>query len=125
MEESKRREKLEAFLLGQLEELSSALESAQTVNDVICALHSLAMLLFPVDSAAVQGFITLSFSLFLINVKQKNPAFLIFFWNSGCLDEGHRNQVRVLLFNSFGTNGVFLFSFYYFDILFPYFIYQC
>ncbi|PKA50062.1 putative protein phosphatase 2C 19 [Apostasia shenzhenica] len=46
---------LEALVLEKVDEVCSAIDSAKKVDQVICALHSLAVLLFPVDSSVISG----------------------------------------------------------------------
>jgi hypothetical protein len=46
---SKRKRELEAAVLDKVGEVISAIKNAKRVDQVICALHSLAVLLFPLD----------------------------------------------------------------------------
>ncbi|KAK8924041.1 hypothetical protein KSP39_PZI019439 [Platanthera zijinensis] len=46
---------LETLILQKVEELSSQIDSAKNVDQVICALHSLAVRLFPIDSSSICG----------------------------------------------------------------------
>lgn len=56
---SKRRRELEAAVLDKVGEVISAVRSAKRVDQVICALHSLAVLLFPLDySSLLSGQVT-------------------------------------------------------------------
>ncbi|MQL73409.1 hypothetical protein Taro_005756 [Colocasia esculenta] len=48
-------DKLQTLLLDKVGEVASAVGAAHRVDDVVCALHSLAVLLFPVDSVLVAG----------------------------------------------------------------------
>lgn len=52
---SRGKEELETILLDKVGAVSSAVGVARHVDDVVCALHSLAVLLFPVDSTLVAG----------------------------------------------------------------------
>lgn len=54
-EETKRRRETENVLLEKVEQVISAVKAAKHVDQVICALHSLAVLLFPLDSALFSG----------------------------------------------------------------------
>lgn len=46
---------LETIILDKVEEVSSLIDSAKHVDQVICALHSLAVRLFPIDSSIILG----------------------------------------------------------------------
>jgi telomere length regulation protein len=46
---SKKKRELEAAVLDKVGEVISAIKNAKRVDQVICALHSLAVLLFPLD----------------------------------------------------------------------------
>ncbi|KAK8943991.1 hypothetical protein KSP40_PGU018336 [Platanthera guangdongensis] len=46
---------LETLILQKVEEVSSQIDSAKHVDQVICALHSLAVRLFPIDSSSICG----------------------------------------------------------------------
>lgn len=54
-EETKRRREIESRLLEKVEQVISAVKAAKHVDQVICALHSLAILLFPLDSSLFSG----------------------------------------------------------------------
>lgn len=49
----KRRSELEFLILEKVGEVSSLIDGAKHVNEVICALHSLAIRLFAIDSSAL------------------------------------------------------------------------
>lgn len=49
------RKKAEAQLLEKVGEAVSAVGEAEHVDQVICSLHSLALMLFPVDAALFSG----------------------------------------------------------------------
>lgn len=53
-EVSKKRE-LEAAILDKASEVISTIKNAKHVDQVICALNSIATLLFPVDSSHISG----------------------------------------------------------------------
>lgn len=48
---------LENLALQKVVDVSSAIDAARQVDEVICALHSLAALIFSVDSSLVSGLI--------------------------------------------------------------------
>nr|XP_010912892.1 telomere length regulation protein TEL2 homolog [Elaeis guineensis] len=52
---SRGRRELEDQLLRKVGDVSFAIDAARHIDEVICALHSLAVLLFPVDSSRVSG----------------------------------------------------------------------
>uniref|UniRef100_A0A2P2KS79 Telomere length regulation protein TEL2 homolog n=1 Tax=Rhizophora mucronata TaxID=61149 RepID=A0A2P2KS79_RHIMU len=52
---NERRKQLENRALEKVGEVISAVETAKHVDQVICALHSLAVLLFPIDSSLLAG----------------------------------------------------------------------
>jgi telomere length regulation protein len=53
--DGKERTELENLVLQKVVEVSSAIEAARQVDEVICALHSLAALIFSIDSSLVSG----------------------------------------------------------------------
>ncbi|XP_042515891.1 telomere length regulation protein TEL2 homolog isoform X2 [Macadamia integrifolia] len=55
MEESRRRRELESKILEKVGEVVSAITEAKYVDQVICALHSIAVQLFPIDSSRLSG----------------------------------------------------------------------
>ncbi|XP_075662272.1 uncharacterized protein LOC142631834 isoform X2 [Castanea sativa] len=56
MEDStKRKRETETKLIEKVSEVISAIKSAKHVDEVVCALHSLALLLFPLDSSLLSG----------------------------------------------------------------------
>ncbi|XP_030937275.1 telomere length regulation protein TEL2 homolog [Quercus lobata] len=56
MEDStKRKREMETKLIEKVSEVISAIKSAKHVDEVVCALHSLALLLFPLDSSLLSG----------------------------------------------------------------------
>ncbi|WCJ36211.1 embryo defective 2423 [Euphorbia peplus] len=55
-EESKRKKReMEGRVVEKVGEVISAIKAAKHVSHVICALHSLAVLLFPIDSSVIAG----------------------------------------------------------------------
>lgn len=56
-----RKREVESKVIEKVGEVIGEIESAKHVEQVICALHSLAVLLFPIDSSLLLGH---SFSLF-------------------------------------------------------------
>lgn len=54
---SRGRRELETLILRKVGDVSSAIDAANHVDEVICSLHSLAVFLFPVDSSCVSGVI--------------------------------------------------------------------
>ncbi|XP_048137523.1 telomere length regulation protein TEL2 homolog isoform X2 [Rhodamnia argentea] len=55
MESRDRRREMEAEMLEDVSEAVAAIKKAKHVDQVICALHSLAVLVFPVDSSLLSG----------------------------------------------------------------------
>lgn len=55
MEALESRKEMGVEILEKVEEVISAISKAKHVDQVICALHSIAVLLFPVDSSLVAG----------------------------------------------------------------------
>lgn len=51
----KERSEVEAKVLDKVGEVISVVKKAEHVNQVICALHSLAILLFPLDASLLSG----------------------------------------------------------------------
>lgn len=51
----KNRRNLETLIIQKVGEVSSSIDAAKDVNEVICALHSLAIRLFPINSSAVSS----------------------------------------------------------------------
>lgn len=61
-----KREKVqEAQVLDRVGEVISAINKANHVDQVICALHSLAILLFPLDSSLLLGHLQSLITLFI------------------------------------------------------------
>lgn len=56
--DNKEDKELENLALQKVLEVSSAIDAAKQVDEVICALHSLATLIFSVDSSLISGPIT-------------------------------------------------------------------
>lgn len=54
---------LEILILQQVEKVSSLIDSANHVEQVICALHSLAVRLFTIDSSIILGILLIVYSL--------------------------------------------------------------
>ena len=54
-ESSKRKRKMETKLIEKVSEVISAIKSAKHVVEVVCAIHSLALHLFPLDSSLPSG----------------------------------------------------------------------
>lgn len=52
---AKRKREVEAQVLDKVGEVISAINNAKHVDQVVCALHSLANLLFPLDAALISG----------------------------------------------------------------------
>ena len=61
---------METKLNEKVGEVISALTSAKHVDEVVCALHSLALLLFPLDSSLLSGQSPSSFPLLVNYVKR-------------------------------------------------------
>lgn len=57
---------LETLVLEKVGEVSSAIDAAKHVDEVICALYSLAVRIFPVDYSALCGSISDPSRLFLL-----------------------------------------------------------
>lgn len=55
MEDSGKRRELEAKVVEKVAEVISAVKNVKHVDQVISSLHSLAVLLFPVDSSIIAG----------------------------------------------------------------------
>lgn len=51
----KEQSEVEAKVLDKVGEVISDVKKAKHVNEVICALHSLAILLFPLDASLISG----------------------------------------------------------------------
>ncbi|XP_050257060.1 uncharacterized protein LOC126702405 isoform X6 [Quercus robur] len=52
---SERKREMETKLIEKFSEVIPAIKSAKHVDEVVCALHSLALLLFPLDSSLLSG----------------------------------------------------------------------
>jgi hypothetical protein len=52
---TKRKREVEAKVLDKVGEVISAIKTAKHVDQVVCALHTLALLLFPLDSSLFSG----------------------------------------------------------------------
>ncbi|XP_061359782.1 uncharacterized protein LOC133303831 [Gastrolobium bilobum] len=61
MEEGLEKRELEGAVVGKVAEVISAIKNAKDVDEVICALHSMAILLFPLDPSLLSGSIDESF----------------------------------------------------------------
>lgn len=55
MEDSGKKRELEAMVVEKVAEVISKIKNAKHVDQVISALHSLAVLLFPVDASVIAG----------------------------------------------------------------------
>ncbi|XP_038986826.1 telomere length regulation protein TEL2 homolog [Phoenix dactylifera] len=71
---SRGRRELENLLLRKVGDVSSAIDAARHVDEVICALHSLAVLLFPVDSSRVSGVMDPRYRSQVLDVKRPTKA---------------------------------------------------
>ncbi|PKU67816.1 telomere length regulation protein TEL2 homolog [Dendrobium catenatum] len=60
---------VETLILQKVEEVSSSIDSAKHVDQVICALHSLAVLFFQIDSSIILGAIDPQYSSRVLDVK--------------------------------------------------------
>ena len=67
---TKRKREMETELVEKVSEVISAIKSAKHVDEVVCALHSLALLLFPLDSSLLSGQSPSSFPL-LVNCAKR------------------------------------------------------
>lgn len=65
MEEGLEKRELEGEVVTKVVEVVSAIKNAKHVDQVICALHSLATILFPFDPSLLSG----SFLFALISIK--------------------------------------------------------
>lgn len=54
-EEGSKKRELEAAMLDKVGVVISAIKSAKHVDQVICALHSIASLIFPIDPSLLSG----------------------------------------------------------------------
>ncbi|KMZ72753.1 hypothetical protein ZOSMA_15G00910 [Zostera marina] len=66
--------KLQTLILHKIGDVSSSVESANCVDDVICALYSLAVRLFPVDSSLLSGAIHQSYTTQILNTQLYTDA---------------------------------------------------
>ena len=55
MKNDGRRSEVQSRVIETVGEVISAIKTASHVDHVICALHSLAVLFFPVDSSVISG----------------------------------------------------------------------
>ncbi|KAI4343658.1 hypothetical protein L6164_010980 [Bauhinia variegata] len=68
-EEGSKRRELEAAVLDKVGEIISAIKSAKQVDQVICTLHSIAALLFPLDPSLFLGSINDSYRDQVLGIK--------------------------------------------------------
>ncbi|RZR85013.1 hypothetical protein BHM03_00011940 [Ensete ventricosum] len=83
---------LETLVLEKVGEVSAAIDAAKHVDEVICALYSLAVRIFPVDSSALRGSIS-------------DPSHTI--------DPAHRSKVHEILSPAPAESGEWRQAFYY------------
>ncbi|GMH01194.1 hypothetical protein Nepgr_003033 [Nepenthes gracilis] len=68
-EKPKTEKEMEIELLRKISDTMSAINSAKRVDDIVCALHSLAVLIFPVDTHFLSGVISERYKDKLFNVE--------------------------------------------------------
>ncbi|WRX19579.1 hypothetical protein QQP08_012066 [Theobroma cacao] len=69
MEEAKRTRELESRVVEKVGEVIREIERAKQADQVICTLHSLAVLLFPIDSSLLSGSIDERFKDQIVSAK--------------------------------------------------------
>lgn len=74
----KRRRELETRIIEKVGEVITAVKNANRVDEVICALHSIASLLFPIDSCLLSG-LSRKHSIYFLKFQLLNSLF-------GCLE---------------------------------------
>ncbi|KAG6683870.1 hypothetical protein I3843_12G034800 [Carya illinoinensis] len=97
---SKRRRELEAAVLDKVGEVISAVRSAKRVDQVICALHSLAVLLFPLDySSLLSGSIDQRYRDQVLSAKAPPEEERWEWWQAFYRGAAYPTLARVLLFD--------------------------
>lgn len=101
---------LEDAVVNKVGEVISAIKNAKHVDQVICALHSIASLLFPLDPSLLSGsllYLIIPPFLFTIDLNE-DFDFVSHF--AGSIDESYRDQVCVIHHLEFGTFFVYITS---------------
>ncbi|GAB4860519.1 hypothetical protein Ancab_035679 [Ancistrocladus abbreviatus] len=83
-DEKRKRREMETELLQKVSDTISAINNAKRVDDVVLALHSLAVLLFPIDTPSLSGVISERYKLQLLKVEipsvnEKRDRWLLFY----------------------------------------------
>ncbi|KAJ3696918.1 hypothetical protein LUZ61_000623 [Rhynchospora tenuis] len=94
----KERTGLENLPLQKVAEVSSAIDAAKHVDEVICALHSLAALIFPVDSSLISGAVDQRLKDQILSVKCAADAERVSFRNNFYHGPAFPTMARLLLF---------------------------
>ncbi|XP_022770045.1 telomere length regulation protein TEL2 homolog isoform X2 [Durio zibethinus] len=98
-EETERRRAVETRVLEKVGEVIREIERAKHAEQVICALHSLAVLLFPIDSSLISGSIDEHCKDQIVNAKVHSPNEREDWWNAFYQGAGFPTLARVLLLN--------------------------
>ncbi|KAJ4974448.1 hypothetical protein NE237_007622 [Protea cynaroides] len=100
MEDSKRkRREIESKILEKVGEVVSAIAEAKYVDQVICALHSIAVQLFPVDSSRLLGCIDSGFRNQLLSGGISSPFERDDWWHVFYHEAAFPTLARVLIYN--------------------------
>ncbi|XP_078172745.1 telomere length regulation TEL2 family protein isoform X2 [Carex rostrata] len=96
--DNKEGKELENLALQKVLEVSSAIDAAKQVDEVICALHSVGTLIFSVDSSLISGAIDQRFKDHILSVKCATDAEGDSFKNSFYHGPAFPTMARLLLF---------------------------
>lgn len=96
---TKKQVELENLVLQKIEEIFSAIDTAKHVYGVICALHSLAVRLFSVDSAAVAGDVDQSYRTKILQDASLSNDKRNEWWDAFYHGMGFQTMIRILLYD--------------------------
>lgn len=97
MEDSGRRKELEAKVLEKVAEVISAIKNAKHVDQVISALHSVAVLLFPVDASIIAECVGQSYRDQILSSRLPSKSERLECWNAFYNGAAFSALSRVLL----------------------------
>ncbi|KAK7411048.1 hypothetical protein VNO78_02399 [Psophocarpus tetragonolobus] len=121
MEEGLERRELEGEVVSKVAEVISAIKNAKHVDQVICALHSIATLLFPLDPSLLSGSIDESYRDQVFNVEVPSAEKRHDWWHAFYQGAAFPTLARFLLLDvASNWLGSFPFSAqkYVFDVFF-------
>ncbi|KAI9173884.1 hypothetical protein LWI28_008063 [Acer negundo] len=94
---NRRRREVETRVLEKVGEVTTAIKSAKHVDQVICALHSLSSLLFPLDSSLLSGILDQHYREEVLSIKAPSSNERGDWWQAFYRGPGFSTLARILL----------------------------